>query len=359
MAVPGPRRPRSDRLYPVRVLVFWAVLVLIVGLGAGCRFLPQGPTSPPETGSPRPVPTANPLPPGYLGRALTPVSTPTLPPPPPTPTPVPRVDAAYIQRDLERFADAPIEDFGQVAPTVAALWEEVLGEPYPQNLITVRLYPGQDFNLIRGRPDVAGFAVPGPGGSTVINAPVITGPISLEILFHEIGHARHNIENYRARRSGLGLGQARELNEAVAETFATLMWRHLTERYTLPLPYYERRPAAFDPAAAARETVHAYQQYWEAYGEEHAGGFFVAWLTALKDPELNFGEKLRQGQYLSAAEVRRLNDRLIGLTGRYRLERSISEADLSAIQAILRSRLQQPARAAGGYLYFPPNYSYP
>ena len=282
----GPCRPQPDPAKLLRVLVFGVVLVLIIGLGGGCRFLPQGPTTPPETESPRPVPTANPLPPGYLGRALTPVPTPTLPPPPPTPTPVPRVDAAYIQRDLDRFAVAPIEDFGQVAPTVAALWEEVLGEPYPQNLITVRLYSGQDFNLIRGRPDVAGFAVPGPGGSTVINAPVITGPISLEILFHEIGHARHNIENYRARRGGLGLGQARELNEAVAETFATLMWRHLTERYALPLPYYERRPATFDPAAAARETVHAYQQYWETYGEEHAGGFFVAWLTALKDPEI-------------------------------------------------------------------------
>lgn len=356
MVAPGPRWPRSDL---VRVLVFCCVLALLAAVGVSCRFLPDGRTAQSGTGSPRPAPTANPLPPGYLGQALTPVPTPTLPPPPPTPTPVPRVGAAYIQRDLERFAAAPVEDFGQVAPTVAALWEEVLGEPYPQNLITVRLYSGQDFNLIRGRPDVAGFAVPGPGGSTVINAPVITGPISLEILFHEIGHARHNIENYRARRSGSGLGQARELNEAVAETFATLMWRHLLEHYDLPLPYYERRPAAFDPAVDARQTVQAYQQYWETYGEEHAGGFFVAWLTALKDPELNFGEKLRQGQYLSAAEVRRLNDRLIALTGRYRLERSISEADLSAIQAILRSRLQQPTRTAGGYLYFPPNYSYP
>ncbi len=350
---PQPRRPPPW----LRLAVVFAAVALLLGVAAGCRFIPQGRTAPPETGSPRPAPTANPLPPGYLGQALTPVPTPTLPPPPPTPTPVPRVDAAYIQRDLERFATAPVEDFGQVAPTVAALWEQVLGEPFPQNLVTVRIYPGQDFNLIRGRPDVAGFAVPGPNGSTVINAPVITGPISFEILFHELGHARHNLENYRARRSGLG--QARELNEAVAETFATLIWRHLTENYALPLPYYERRPAGFNPDSAAWETVHAYRQYWEAYGEEHAGGFFVAWLTALNDPELNFGDKLRQGQYLSAAEVRRLNDKLIELTGRYRLDRSISQADLSTIQQVLRTRLQRPARTAPGALYFPPNYSYP
>ena len=339
--------------------LFVIILVLLLGVAAGCRFIPQGRTTPPEAGTPRLAPTANPLPPGYLGQALTPVPTPTLPPPPPTPTPVPRVDAAYIQRDLERFAEAPVENFSQVAPTVAALWEQVLGEPFPQSLITVRVYPAQDFNLIRGRPDVAGFAVPGPGGSTVINAPVITGPISFEIIFHEIGHARHNLENYRAGRSGAGPAQARELNEAVAETFAALIWRHLTENYALPLQYYERRSAGFDPAAAAWEVVHGYQQYWEVYREEHAGGFFVAWLTALKDPDLNFGTKLQQGQYLSAAEVRRLNDRLIALTGRYRLERSISQADLNTIQEILRTRLQQPARTAPGSLYFPPDYSYP
>lgn len=342
---------------PLRRVLVFSLVALLLGLAAGCRFIPQARTAPPETESPRPAPTANPVPPGYLGRALTPVPTPTMPPPPPTPTPIPRVDAAYIRRDLERFAAAPVEDFAQVAPTVAALWEQVLGEPFPQSLITVRIYPGQDFNLIRGRPDVAGFAVPGPSGSTVINAPVITGPVSFEILFHELGHARHNLENYRARRSGLG--QARELNEAVAETFATLIWRHLTEQYALPLPYYEQRPAGFNPEAAAWETVHAYQQYWETYGEEHAGGFFVVWLTALNDRELNFGDKLRQGQYLSAAEVRRLNDKLIGLTGRYRLERSLSQADLNTIQQILWTRLQRPARTAPGSLYFPPNYSYP
>lgn len=351
-------RRRRPRVWWGLALIFVS-LVLLLGLAAGCRFIPQGRPTQSPTESPHPAPTANPLPPGYLGQALTPVPTPTLPPPPPTPTPVPRVDAAYIQGDLERFATAPIEDFGQIAPTVAALWEQVLSEPFPQSLITVRLYPAQDFNLIRGRPDVAGFAVPGPGGSTVINAPVITGPLSLEIIFHELGHARHNLENFRARRSGIGLGQARELNEAVAETFATLIWRHLTDNYALPPEYYERRPAGFDPAAAAWEMVRAYRQYWETYGEEHAGGFFVAWLTALNDPELNFGSKLRQGQYLSAAEVRRLNDKLVALTGRYRLARSVSQADLDMIQEVLRARLQRPARTAPGSLYFPPNYSYP
>ena len=131
----------------------------------------------------------------------------------------------------------------------------------------------------------------------------------LNTLFHELGHAR---QRFLAPDQSEGV-QSTALNglqEAEAQVFEAVMWRTLEDRL-------EGRFLSYPAFALMEEyarNLFDTQVEEAASGEEHALGYVLLWLAALRDPAgLGLGDELRESGWLSTETAKEFYDYLLSI----------------------------------------------
>jgi len=131
----------------------------------------------------------------------------------------------------------------------------------------------------------------------------------LNTLFHELGHARQRFlapgQSEAAQSSAL-----KGLQEAEAEVFAAVMWRTLEDRLEGRFLSY---PTFALMEEYARNLIDT-QVEKAALEEEHALGYVLLWLAALRDPAgLGLGDELRESGWLSTQTAKVFYDYLLSI----------------------------------------------